>query len=237
MKQLKEILVLHHSHLDVGYTHSQPILWELQREYIDLALDLLDDTADWPAISQPKWTCEVISPVMKWLQTASEKDVARFTRYLRQGRLGISAMQYNTTPLCTAEQLIRQMVPARELRQRLGIKLNTLHQHDVNGLPWPMVDLMLDSGIELLVMAVNIHLGGAVRPRPGVFRWQGPSGRSILVMNGNHYTMFDQVLYTWDDSVERMQAGLAEYLDALEKMEYPHDFLYLTSTNCPADVG
>jgi len=233
VKPLKEILVLHHSHLDVGYTHSQPIIWELQREYIDLALDLLDQTADWPEISQPKWTCEVTAPVTRWLKTACDKNVARFAHHLRQGRMGISAMQYNTTPLCTAEQLLRQMYPVKELRERFGIKLNTLHQHDVNGLPWPMVDLMLDSGIELLVMAVNVHLGGAVKPRPGVFRWQGPSGRDILVMNGNHYTMFDQLFYTWDHRVDRMQEGLAEYLKTLEKIEYSFDFLYLTSTSAP----
>ena len=69
--RIAEILVLHHSHLDIGYTHSQPILWELQREYIDLALDFLDETADWPAISLPRWTCEVTAPVEKWLATAS----------------------------------------------------------------------------------------------------------------------------------------------------------------------
>src|SRR5215831_17242929 len=62
--QLKEILVLHHGHLDVGYTHSQPVVWELHREYLDLALDLLEQTAGWPESSRPKWTCEVTAPVL-----------------------------------------------------------------------------------------------------------------------------------------------------------------------------
>ena len=37
--------------------------------------------------------------------------------------------------------------------------INTLNQHDVNGVPWPMVDLMLDSGIELLVQAGGFNFG------------------------------------------------------------------------------
>jgi alpha-mannosidase len=232
--QIKEILVLHHSHLDIGYTHSQPILWEMQREYLDLALRFLDQTADWPEHSLPRWTCEMTSPVVRWLRTATPEQTDRFAAYLREGRIGISAMEYNTTPLCTAEQLARQLYPARALRERFGATINTLNQHDINGIPWSMVDLMIDDGIELFIMAINNHFGGTAVERPSVFRWEGPSGRSILVMNGAHYTMFDQLLYSWEDSVPRMQEGLVEYLEVLEQKQYPHDFIYLTATNPPA---
>ena len=232
--RIKEILVLHHSHLDVGYTHSQPILWEMQREYLDQALDFLDQTADFPGPSLPRWTCEVTAPLLRWLETATPAQVENFTCHLANGRIGISAMQYNTTPLSNAEQLIRQLAPIHGLRERFGADIRTLNQHDVNGLPWPAVELMSACGIELLIMAINLHLGGAPSPRPGIFRWQGHSGRELLVMNGNHYTMFDQILYAWDDSLERMAQGLAEYEAVLEQIGYPYDFLYLTTTNSPA---
>ena len=231
--KIDEILVLHHSHLDVGFTHSQPILWEMQREYLDLALDFLDQTADFSGPSLPRWTCEVTEPVIRWLQTAPPEQVQRFRAFLEQDRIAISAMQYNTTPLAGAEQLIRQLYPARQLRENLGAVITTLNQHDVNGLPWPMVETMQASGIDLLIMAINLHLGGAPAPRPGIFRWQGASGAEVLVMNGNHYTMFDQILYAWDDSLERMAEGLAEYEPVLEHFGYPYNFLYLTTANSP----
>ena len=233
MAQIREILVLHHSHLDVGYTHSQPIIWEMQREFIDQALALLEDTAGFPEPSRPKWTCEVTGPLLHWLDGAGDPDVDRFRAFVRQGRIGISAMQYNTTSLSSAELLCRQLAPARELRGRLGARISTAIQHDVNGVPWPLADLLMDAGVELLLMGVNIDHGHAVRPRPGVFLWEAPSGRRLLVMNGNTYTMFDQILRTWDNSISSMQAGLAEYVAHLEALKYPHDFLYLTTTNPP----
>lgn len=124
-------------------------------------------------------------------------------------------------------------MPATELRRRLGARINTALQHDVNGVPWPLADLLLDNGVDLLIMAVNRHLGNHVAPRPGIFRWQTPSGRELRVMNGQHYTMFDQILLTWERSLESMERGLAEYVGHLERIGYPHDFLYLTTTAAP----
>jgi hypothetical protein len=234
MTRLREILVLHHSHFDLGYTHSQPVAWELHREYIDQALDLLDATAGWPDDgSRPKWTCEVSEPVRRWLATAAAADVARFRGHVQAGRLSIGALRFNLTPLMDADQLRRQLAPVAELRQALGAPIRAAHQHDVTGVPWPLADVLLDHGVELFVMAINRHLGNHVRPRPGVFRWRAPSGRELRVLNGNHYTMFDQILLTWERSLEAMRRGLDEYLAHLERIAYPHDFLYLTTTAAP----
>ena len=125
------------------------------------------------------------------------------------------------------------MYDIKYLNETFNANIKTANQHDVNGIPWSMVDLMLDAGIELFIMAVNQHLGGNVTKRPSVFRWQGPSGREILVMNGAHYTMFDQLLYSWENNIERMKEGLNEYYKHLESINYDLDFIYLTTAAAP----
>ncbi|MBD3290532.1 hypothetical protein GF337_17135, partial [candidate division KSB1 bacterium] len=233
MTDIKEILVLHHSHFDIGYTHTQPVVMELQRDFIDQALILLDSTKDWDEFSQPRWTCEATTQVLKWLETASERDVARFEKYLKEGRIGISGMDFNITPLCSAEQLVRLLYKSDYLQRKFGIRIRTVNQHDINGVPWSLADILIDSGIELLIMAINLHFGGITVERPAVFRWQAPSGRELLVMNGAHYTMFDQLLYSYKKDLNEMRRGLAEYLEHLEEKNYDLDFIYLTTANAP----
>jgi len=231
--RIKEILVLHHSHLDVGYTHSQPILWELQNEYIDQVLDWLDQTEGLPDGARPKWTCEATEPVWRWLKRSSESQVKRFIKHCRGGRLGLSALRWHTTSLANRAGLKRLLDGKDELEQLAGVKITAACQHDVNGIPWPLADVLLDGGVDFFVMAINSHLGRAVQPRPGMFLWEAPSGRKIRVWNGNHYTMFDQLLYSWEDSVDRMAEGWAMYGKHLETIGYPYDFFYLTTTCSP----
>jgi alpha-mannosidase len=230
----KEVLILHHSHVDVGYTHPQSMYWELQKGYLDAALDMLDRTEAWTdEVSRPCWTAECTAPVVRWLQTAPARDVARLKKHLKSGRFGISGLEYNTTPLCSAESLARQLYPARALREQLGADIRTVHQHDVTGLPWGAVDLLLDSRIECLVMGINLHLSGTPMPRPAVYRWKGPSGRELLVMNGEHYSMFDQWCDTSSRNLETIQTGLYKYLRHVKGLNYPYDFVYLSATHAP----
>ena len=230
----KEVLILHHSHVDVGYTHPQSMYWELQKGYLDDALDMLDRTESWPDdVSRPRWTAEATAPVVRWLQTAPAKDVARLKKHLKSGRFGISGFEYNTTPLSSTESLARQLYHVRTLREQLGADIRTVNQHDVTGLPWGAVDLLLDSRIELLTMAINLHLSGTPMPRPAVYRWRGPSGRELLVMNGEHYSMFDQWCDTSSRNLETIQAGLYKYLRHVRGLQYPYDFVYLSATHAP----
>jgi len=232
--EVEEILVLQHSHLDVGYTHAQPIVWQLQKEFIDEAIEWLEATSELPEAARPKWTCEVTEPLKRWLDDASDDSVERFRQLHRSGRIGVAALRWHINACVDRRGLERLLAGKREIEDLLETELRVACQHDVNGVPWPLADVLLDAGVDFFTMAVNPHLGRAVQPRPGMFRWQAPSGRHLRVFNGSAYTMFDQAFFAWEDSVERMDDGWARLARRLGEIGYPFPFVYLTSTCSPA---
>src|SRR5687768_14829921 len=152
--QIREILLLHHSHTDVGYTHPQPAFWELQRRIIDQALDLCEDTADFPEASAARWTCETTWPVMHWLNRAPSSKVERFRALAKAGRISVGALPIHLSPLANTPQFAHGLRAVKLLRDELGVPIRTAISHDVNGVPWPLTNLLLDSGIDAFLMGI-----------------------------------------------------------------------------------
>ena len=231
MNGIREVLLLHHTHTDIGFTHSQPVVWELHKRFIDRALDLCEETAGWPDPSRVRWTCEVTATLLHWLESAGAAQVQRFRNLVADGLIGAGVMFCNLTPLCNAEQLVRSLYPVRRLREQLGLRLDTAINHDVNGFPWPMVGFLRDIGVATLIMGINPHFGGFPLRRPLLFNWAGPDGRTIRVLNSEHYSSFERWLEPQSGSTGRMAEGLARYLQLLSRQPYPHDFILLSATH------
>ena len=236
MSKVHTLYFIHHSHTDIGYTHDQPIVFDLQERFLDEALHLADKYADREGEGAFRWTVETTFVLSRWLRQASAGQIERFKALERAGRIEVTGMFANLTPLLDTDQLVETFQLLRPLRDDFGFTIRHAMNCDVNGQNWPLVDLLLDVGIEGFTMAINTHFGGAPMQRPNVFWWEGPSGRKILAYNGWPYdtgwrfgigrdaAMFEEA---WWPRVERR----------LAEIEYPLPVLMVQSFHPFGDNG
>lgn len=187
MSKVHTLYFIHHSHTDIGFTHDQPIVFDLQRRFLDEALNLADKYVDRASDGAFRWTVETTFVLHRWLQHASQSQIERFKALERAGRIEVTGMFANLTPLYDTDQLAETFQLLRPLREEFGFTIRHAMNCDVNGENWPLVDLLLDLGIEGFSLAINTHFGGAPMQRPNVFWWEGPSGRELLAYNGWPY--------------------------------------------------
>ena len=230
---IQEVYLIHHSHTDIGYTHSQPVVLELHQRFIELALDAADGTQSWPEECRFKWTCEVTGITVPWWKQASEGDRTRFRAAVQRGQFEVAGLQWNLTPLVDDRMLLKLLEPVHYLREQ-GLPVRSAMNSDVNGAPWGLVDALLDYGIESFSMGVNEHYGYAPQPRPRGFWWESPTGRKILVWNGLQYWNAANIQMRIPESVEAVAEALPAFLKVWEERGYPYTFLPVQVTTASA---
>src|SRR5258708_21333508 len=136
MPMIDEILLFHHSHLDAGYTDSEPILWELQQESLTQVVNWLEDTvSDFEGGAAAKWTCEATEPVLRWIDRSPQDLIDRFFALCRTGRIGLTALRWHTTALADAASLRRLLDGKRRLEAASGLPIPVACPFDARGVP------------------------------------------------------------------------------------------------------
>ena len=142
MGQIKTIYITNHSHTDIGFTDYQNLIYRQHAEFTDQALDLIEATQEYPEEARYRWTMEVTGMTEYFLKFASPEQIDRLRKWQQAGAIDIGAMQYNTTPLLTIEQMIRSLYPVRRIRDTYDLDIRTAMQCDVNGVSWIFAELL-----------------------------------------------------------------------------------------------
>jgi len=227
---INEILFVHHSHTDIGYTHPQPVVMELHRRFIDEALDIAERTVDYPDDARFRWTCEVTGVTVDWWKHASNADRDRFLAAVKRGQFEVAGMGWHMTPLMDHGMVIDVLKPVKFFRE-LGIPVRSAMNTDVNGLPWGVVDALLDHGITGISMAINEHYGHALTPWPRAFNWEAPGGRTITAYNGFIYGVTSDRSLRIPLDMDEARRRVPQWARRWEDGGYPHPFLMMQITN------
>ena len=244
--QPQELWLLHHSHVDIGYTHLQAEVARLQIENIENAIAYAEASRENPPGSRFKWNTEVLWAVDEYLRGASDEQRARFGEAVRQGWIGLDALYANVlTGLCRSEELLQLFTCARELAEEFGVPIEGAMITDIPGWTWALIPAMARSGVRYFSIGPNTghRIGSVLRDlgdRP--FWWVSPSGtEKVLVwVAGRGYSWFHTGLGARAITTRLEPAALFSYLRELETAAWPYSmasFRYnIGSDNGPPDA-
>jgi alpha-mannosidase len=230
--KLETLYLVNHTHTDFGYTDYPGTLYRLHRSIIDRAIEVCEAHAHLPDAARFRWTCEVAEITLDWFRHASPAMIDRFLRLHEKGLMGVAGMPVHWTPLVSPALAERSLDRIRTLRADYGVEIRTAWQCDVNGLGWFWTDLLLDAGIDRLVMASNPYRGIPDRVSPRLFAWQTPTGRSLPTLHGWHYTYGANSFRFSESSTDEAQSSVDRIMarpDAIAA--WPHDVMIAQVTN------
>jgi hypothetical protein len=219
---IKRVLVLSHSHLDIGFTLPPDQVARDYKDNIDTAIRLARDNDDF------RWTIESAWMLGEWLRrTDDERQIAELGRLLKEKRLSLGAAFGNMhSGLMGGEEMNRLVYLAESFRQRFGIQAEVAFQNDVPGFSWAYPRVLANSGVKYLVTGLNLFIGGGnnlgVAQTP--FYWVGPDGSRVLTfftyqsyVEGHRWKLSDRA------PMEEMERTIPRRLAWLERNGYRYD--------------
>lgn len=255
--KIQHVDLVHFCHSDYGFTDHPAICRELQRRYIDIAVDAVLATAKGPAEHKFYWTAEATLAVGDWWSEASPQRRNEFLQAAACGQLDIAALPLNQTPTLNRRQWRKLLHWLPEDLWR-HIQPQAAIQNDVNGMPRAGAVVLLDRGVTRLFMGINAESGGPPQKRPSAFWWKMPDGRRMFVWLGDAYnegySYFEpdswrrgpvpeasdtryrpprpgEILPADEDSMRKAHANVMKRLAQLEADGYPHHTLLISMTN------
>lgn len=180
--RIKEILVIHHSHTDVGYTAQQSIVSRWNVDFVRQALSILERSPDF------RWNCETFWGVEQFLESATDNERAALAKAIVSGKIGLSASYLNFNELLDYDILHRMTGRAVAYGEQIGVRVDSAMTADINGFGWGFAKALFESGVTNLFTCIHTHHGMfPLTKRPLAFWWQTPGGGRVLVFNGEHY--------------------------------------------------
>jgi alpha-mannosidase len=232
----REIWLISHAHLDIGYTDVPAIVREKHWRGIDSALAYIERSRGNPEGARFAWNVEGLWPLEDYLARRPAADTARLLAAVRRGDMALSALYANLmTGLSGTEELMHLVDFAQRLRRVHAVPVTVAMTSDVPGFTWGLVPALARQGIRYLSSGPN-YIPGPTRDGDRIghtlrawgdepFWWIGPDGRdSLLVMTaGRGYSW----MHGWPAGRLTVEhAGImSEYLEDLVAREYPWDLV------------
>jgi alpha-mannosidase len=237
----REIWLLPHSHVDIGYSDLQTVVEKNQWRYNREAVALAEKTAGYPEGARFKWNFEQAWVVETYFNRAGEADKAAFLEAIRNGSIGLQATLAGVlTGLCHPEELIHLTDFSRRLGALAGTAVDSAMVTDIPSQSWSLVPALALAGVKYVSSGPNYmpsladggdRIGWALKTwgdRP--FYWLSPSGREKILfwMAGRGYSWFHGLNMGSLPKAPRYR--ILEYMNELAGKGYPYSMVQVRYT-------
>jgi len=212
------------SHLDIGYTHTQPLVKEIHLRHLDEVMNLIDADPDY------RWTIEAPWILEAYHEGRSQAQVDRLHNYIKSGRIAFSPFYTNPfTGMVDSEEMIRSMAMGNALKNDLGVQLKAAIYNDVPGQSWLLPQLLKDQGIQLLINGLNEVYGGYVLQQrlPKVFQWEGSDKSRVMYYRTESYN--EGMAYGLERGNPAVAHRIWTRIQRMQSHEYPSDHILLNA--------
>jgi len=221
-----ELHLVHQTHLDIGFTHTQEDVLKLQVKHLRAAMKLIEKTRDYPPEARFRWHPEGMWAVDEFLRTAGDDEKKKFIDAAQKGEIHQDVLYAQAmTGVYSEEELFELMTRAKLFEREYKVPIVSAMQTDVPGYTWGLSAALAHHGVKYITAGPNGgHRVGrtyAWGDRP--FYWVSPSGR--------HKVLFwlSAKGYAWFFGRHRglHPSRIMAYLNVLERSKFPYDIVML----------
>lgn len=217
-----EVHLLHQTHLDIGYTHTQPEVLNLQVNHLYNALEMIESSGDLPAEAGFKWHPDGMWAVEEFLRTASEQDKAELVKAAKNGKVHFNPLYVQPLPAgYTEEELFELIGRAVRYSGKYDVPVDSAMQTDVPGCTEGLITALAHHGVKYLNTAPN-RLGHIYDLGDRPFYWRSPSGKHKILfwMASKGYAMFHGKPSGHNLAID--SGKVFRFLEELEQESYPY---------------
>ncbi|HYG33808.1 MAG TPA: polysaccharide lyase family protein, partial [Clostridia bacterium] len=182
--RIRDMWLLPHSHVDIGYTHRQDEIIDVQVGNLERAMQLAQASATNPPGMRFKWNPEAVWSLDHFLKRATPQKREEFLKNVRDGYVGVDALYGNMlTALCRPEELAQGIEFGARLSNLTGRPVLSASICDVPGYTWGIVPLLAQAGVKYFAIGPNFgdRVGTIHVWDDKPFYWKSQSGRERIL--------------------------------------------------------
>ncbi len=245
-----EFHIIHHSHNDIGYSHLQTEVAEIQTQNIRSAMQWIRNAQTG---QNPIWHIESLWAVENFLNEAAVDEKENFFQLVKSGNIVLSANYANIlTGIARPEELNWMVEYAKQLEKDYNIQIQNAMITDIPGITGAALNAYVQNEIPYLSLGPNYveafadhgdRVGGVINEQGDkAFYWKSSldAEKKVLVWTaGKGYSYFHNVADK--QKQERWEQKISDYCIELDNENYPYDIVQLRYTkksdNGPVDTN